>query len=155
MAQSPANKTPSLLLQSQPKGSLAAHRRQAVWQIYFPLGVAVAVILALLVGVIITAASPAPDITTLSRWADTSFIFLSAPVIVACFFIMSVFAGLVYLMARLLKALPPYTQLVQAYTYYASSLVRHWCDRIVSPVIGLRGNLAGFQAVFTKRKQGI
>jgi hypothetical protein len=155
MLQPPAKKTPVLLNQGQRHVSLAAHHNQALWQIFIPLGVAVAAILALLVGVIITAASPTPDVTNLSRWADTSMIFLSTPVIVGCFFIVVVVAALVYLMARLLKLLPPYTQLAQAYVYYASSLVRYWFDRIVSPVISLRGYWAGFQVALIKIKKGI
>ncbi len=153
MVQSPVNKTPVVELKSPPHTSLAAHYRQSVWQIYVPLGVTMVVILALLAGVIITAASP--DTTTLSRWADTSFIFLSAPVIVGCFFILVFAFALVYLLARLLRLVPSYTLLAQAYAVYAYSLVRQWCDQIASPVISLRGYLAGFQAALAKAQKGI
>jgi len=78
---------------------------------------------------------------------------LVLPVIVGSFFVMIIASGLVYLLARLLKLLPPYTQLGQAYVHYASALIASWCDRVVAPIIRLRGYWAGIQAGFeTLRK---
>jgi hypothetical protein len=128
--------------------TLAVHRRQVLWQIWVPLGVLLLLVLALMVGVIYTAALPAPDVTNLSHWTDFSLIVLVIPVVVACFFVLIIVSGIVFLLARLLKILPPYTQLAQAYVFYASTLVRNWCDRITVPVIKVGGFWAGILAFF-------
>ena len=128
--------------------TLAAHRRQVFWQIWVPMGLFLIMMLFLLVGVILTAAAPTPEITALSHWTDVSMIFLFIPVIVACVFVLGIVSGLVYLLARLLIILPPYTQLAQAYALYASKLVRYWCDQITLPIIKLGGVWAGVQTLF-------
>jgi hypothetical protein len=142
MVQSPGNVSPS----KQVPVTLAAHRNQVIWQIWLPLGLTVAVILALIIGVILTAAAPTPDVTTLSHWSDVSLIVLVVPVIVGSFFLLVIAAGLVYLMARLLKILPPYTQLAQAYVQYAAAVFASWCDRAAAPIIRIRGIWAGVLA---------
>jgi hypothetical protein len=153
MVKFPGNNPPSIPAQGPTPVTLAAHRNQTIWQIWLPLGLTVAVILALIVGVILSAAAPTPDVTTLSHWSDVSLIVLVLPVIVGSFFVMIIASGLVYLLARLLKLLPPYTQLGQAYVHYASALIASWCDRVVAPIIRLRGYWAGIQAGFeTLRK---
>ncbi len=73
---------------------------------------------------------------------------LIVPVVVASFFLLAILSGFVYLFARLLKILPPYTQLAQSYVSYAAAVVRYWCDRIAAPVIHLRGYLAGIEAAY-------
>jgi len=142
MVQSPGNGSPS----KQVPVTLVAHHNQTIWQIWLPLGLTAAVILALMIGVILTAAAPTPDVTSLSHWSDVSLIVLVVPVIIGSFFIMAITAGLVYLLARVLKLLPPYTQLAQAYVQYASAVFASWCDRAAAPIIRIRGIWAGVLA---------
>lgn len=134
--------------QNQLSSTLGVHRRQVIWQIWVPLGVFLTLLLALMVGIIFTAANPAPNVTNLSQWADISMIVLSVPVVWASLFVAILVSGMVFLLARLLKILPPYTQLAQAYVFYAASQVRYWCDRITLPVIKVGGFWAGIQAFF-------
>jgi hypothetical protein len=127
--------------------SLADHHRQVVWQIWVPLGVTLAGILALCALVILNAAGQASSDLT-GQMMSISVIFLTMPVLFGALLGMLVMAVIVYLMVRLLRFLPPYTQLAQAYAHYFSVLVRFYADKIVQPVINLRSALTSWQALF-------
>ena len=134
-------------VQGKPKvlaGSLARHQRQAVWQIWVPLGFGAAVILGLAVLAAISASQGSPELV---RWSNVSLIFLIIPVVMSALIFVLLFAGMIYLMARLLHFLPPYTQLGQAYAHYISVLVRVWSDRAASPFLAIGSAWAGFQTL--------
>ena len=127
--------------------SLAGHRRQTVWQIWVPLGIGAAIILALTVVAGFSASRGSPELV---RWTNLSLIFMLIPSIVAALSFVLLFAGLIYLFARLLHFLPPYTQLGQAYAHSISVLVRVWCDRAASPFLGIRSSWAGFLTLWRR-----
>jgi hypothetical protein len=56
-------------------------------------------------------------------------------------------AAFIYLISRLLRMLPPYAHLAQAYTAYFAALVRFWLDRLVKPVLAVNAFFAGWQAL--------
>jgi hypothetical protein len=129
-----------------PSGSYRRHRRQTVWQIWVPLGVFCLVILAMAVG-IVWIAIPGGTSPAIAGWSYVSQTLLVIPVMAVAIIILAITAGLVYLMARLLKVLPAYTQLAQAYVHLASVIVRVWADRIASPMIKIHGAWAGWQTL--------
>ncbi len=121
--------------------SLASHQRQIFWQIWVPLGIGAAILLALAVLAGFSASRGSSDLV---RWANLSLVFLIIPIILAALGFVLLFTGIVYLMGRLLHFLPRYTQLGQAYAHTISVLVRVWCDRAANPFLGMRSSWAGF-----------
>jgi len=128
-------------------GSLAGHRRQTVWQIWVPLGIGAAIFLGLAALAGFGASQGSPDV---GRWRNLSLILLLIPSIVAALSFVLIFAGMIYLLARILHFLPPYTQLGQAYAHTISVLVRVWCDRAASPFLGIRSAWAGFLTLWRR-----
>jgi hypothetical protein len=137
---------PALPPQGQAE-SLRLHRRQTVWQIWAPLWVFILIILGMAAGVIFSAAGASPEV---GRWASMSLIMLITPTLLVALIFLVVAAGLVYLMARALHALPVYTQLGQAYAHLFSVMVRVWADRAASPVITIRGVWAGWETLLRR-----
>jgi hypothetical protein len=137
-------------VQGKPKdlaGSLARHQRQSVWQIWVPFGFGAAVILGLAVLAAFAASQGSPE---LLRWTNVSLIFLIIPVAMSALIFVLLFGGMIYLMARLLHILPPYTQLGQAYAHYISVLVRVWSDRAANPFLAIRSAWAGFLTLWRR-----
>ncbi len=127
--------------------SLARHRRQTAWQIWVPLGLGVAIVLGLAVLAGFGASVGSPE---LLRWTNISIIFLIIPAAAASLSFVVLFAALIYIMARLLRFIPPYTQLGQAYAHYISVLVRVWSDRAASPFLAVRSAWAGFLTLWRR-----
>ena len=109
-----------------------------------PLGFFILIILAMAVGVVVSAAGASPE---LERWQSMSLIMLIIPTLFAAVILLVFAAGFVYLMAKLLQVLPAYTQLAQAYAHLVATMARLWADRIASPAIKAQGLWAGWQAL--------
>ena len=128
-------------------GSLAKHRRQSVWQIWVPLGIGAAIILGLAVLAGVGASLGSSEVL---RWTNISLMFLIIPAAMAALGFVLLFAGLIFVMARLLHFLPPYTQLGQAYAHSFSVLVRVWSDRAASPFLSIRSAWVGFLTLWRR-----
>jgi hypothetical protein len=126
---------------------LARHQRQAVWQIWVPLGIGAVIILGLVVLAGVGASLGSPELV---RWTNISLLFLIMPAALVALGFVFVFAGIIFLMARLLHFLPSYTQLGQAYAHSISVLVRAWSDRAASPFLGIRSSWAGFLTLWRR-----
>ena len=61
--------------------------------------------------------------------------------------LLAVLAGFIFLISRLLRLLPPYAHLAQAYTAYFAALVRYGLDKLVKPVIAVNAFFASWQAL--------
>ena len=72
-----------------------------------------------------------------STWADASLIWLILPVLLFAVVGVLVLAGLIYLLARLLKVLPVYTSLVQNYADLIAAWVKYISNKVASPFISV------------------
>lgn len=140
----PVPSRPALPAPTGQPDSLRRHRRQTIWQIWVPLGVFILLILAMAVGVVLAAAGASPE---LGRWSSMSLIMLIIPTMFAAVIVLVIFAGLVFLMAKLLHVLPAYTQMAQAYAHLLSVIVRVNADRLASPAIKARSAWAGWETL--------
>jgi hypothetical protein len=111
------------------------------------LGIGAAIILALAVVAGFGASLGSPGLV---RWTNISLIFLLIPTLLAALGFVLLFAGIIFLLSRLLHFLPPYTQLGQAYAHHISVLVRGWSDRAASPFLGMRSSWAGFLTLWRR-----
>ena len=115
------------------------HRRQLWTQILIPLLLTFVALAAL--GAFVWAASTNgnPD---LSRWAAISTIWVVIPFMAAGALFLVIFLGLIYLMLRFIKIIPPYTGKAQRFMWRVEGTVKRGADAFVRPILGVEGVVA-------------
>jgi len=126
--------------------SYQQHRRQFWLQIFLPMILAVLFIIALAV---ITGLATFGANDNSPIWAAISTIWLVIPVLFFGLIFLIVLAGLVYLLARTLQALPPYTSKAQHYVNRGASEVKRFSDLAAKPVLFIQGIIASVKAAFS------
>jgi uncharacterized membrane protein len=128
--------------------SIKVHKRQAFWQITFPLIVTVLLILAVAV---LTGISAFGEESGAGTWAAISTIWLVIPVMFIAFIFLVMLAAMIYGMMRLLKIIPPYTGKAQYYINRAADKIKTAADAATTPVIAGGGLIASLKALFGKK----
>jgi hypothetical protein len=123
-----------------------AHTRQVWLQILLPLIVFCLAILVLAVSVSLTGNDQ------VTRFSDISLIFLILPTVIVGVVILSLFGLGIFLMARFLKIIPAYTNLVQIYIDRFSKMVTKLSDRSASPIFFVESTAASLKAVFRRHE---
>jgi hypothetical protein len=122
-----------------------AHRRQAFWQIYFPLiGFSILVITTIVLAIAATNAQA-------SKWADISLIFIISITMVAFLVVTVVLVISVYYSRRLLKATPYFFFNAQRFIYLVEIRVKRVSNVAVEPILRVNSFFAGAGAI--RRKQ--
>jgi uncharacterized protein with PQ loop repeat len=122
------------------------HSRQAFWQIYLPLTVGFAIFLTLGIMVVVSQETGNPE---LSRWAAIAAIWIILPLL--AFGIVALLFNflLIFLFSKVNNALPDYGRLARFYTFRVAAQIQALANRLSSPAISLRSNLAGWMQIFT------
>lgn len=129
--------------------SYQRHKKQRFWQILAPIGAGFLLMIAVMALTILTATQG--DIgSQVSGWADASTIWLILPAMMVALLVAVLLFALVYLMARALRVLPVYTDLVQQYAALAAEKVKYFSNKLVSPIIGLRSSMAAANKIVGK-----
>lgn len=115
------------------------HRRQVLWQIWVPLGVSLAMMLALMVLTVLGTGNPAGSISV-TKWSHLSAVFLILPVLFISLMTMLVLFACVYGLNRLLGAAPKYLRVAQLYAARGAAYARHYANRAVNPVISVKSD---------------
>lgn len=139
--------TPVPMVEIPVTESYSRHRRQRFWQVLAPVGIGVLIILVIL-GLVISTAVATDAGPPVSQWADTSLIWLSMPALMFAVILALILIGMVYLMARLLKVLPGYTFKAQYYVALGKNYIITFADKIVAPIIAVKGASATVSALF-------
>jgi hypothetical protein len=121
------------------------HRRQFWAQIFLPMILAVIIIIAVAVITGVAAFGANGDAP---RWAAISTIWLVIPVMFFGLLFLTLLVGLVYLLARGLQLLPPYTSKAQYYVDRGASEVKRFSDMAAEPVLFIEGIIARLKAIF-------
>jgi FtsH-binding integral membrane protein len=121
------------------------HRRQFWVQIFLPMILAVFLVVAVAVLTGIAAFGQGGDAP---RWAAVSTIWLVIPVMFFGLIILTLLVGLIYLLARALQLLPPYTSKAQYYVDRGTSEAKRFSDMAAKPVLFLEGIIASLKAIF-------
>jgi FtsH-binding integral membrane protein len=121
------------------------HRRQFWTQIFLPMILTVVLIIAMAV-ITGIAAFGANDNSPI--WAAISTIWLVIPVMFFGLLFLVLVAGLVYLLARTLQVLPPYTSKAQYYVNRGASETKRFSDMAARPVLYIEGIIASIKAIF-------
>jgi hypothetical protein len=83
----------------------------------------------------------------LTSFSNISAIWIILLMVPPGLMLLAVLAGVIFLISRLLRLLPPYAHLAQAYTAYFAALVRHGLDQLVKPVMAVSAFFASWQAL--------
>jgi uncharacterized membrane protein len=121
------------------------HRRQFWLQIFLPMILAILLIVAL---AILTGLATFGGGGDSARWAAISTIWLVIPVMFFGLLVFAILAGLVYLLAQALRAIPPYTSIAQYYVNRGASEAKRFSDMAAQPVLLFGGIKASLKAIF-------
>lgn len=124
------------------------HRRQFWLQIFLPMILVIVIVLA--IGVL-TGVAALGENSASPRWAAISTIWLVIPVMFFGLIFLVVLAGLVYLLARGLKILPPYSSRAQYYVDRGVSEIKRYSDKAAEPVLFIEAIKASIKAFFGRK----
>lgn len=122
--------------------SYQKHRRQFWIQIFIPLLVVIVVILMIAT---LTSIATFRDEGDVNRWAAVSTIWIIIPVMGAGLFLLLIFIGLIYALARLLQLVPPYTGHIQKVIWRIENTIKRGADSMVKPVLALESITAAIK----------
>jgi len=122
----------SKLLLSQDHPSYQLHRKQVWTQILLPILLTVLVFIAVIV---LTSIATFRNNGDVGRWAAISTIWLVLPVMVAGIVLLIFLLAIIYLLARLIGMIPPYSDQAQRFVYQIEGYVKRGTEMIVRPVL--------------------
>jgi hypothetical protein len=124
----------SLHLERNPK-THAEHRREAFWQITFPLVIGILLLLAAVAVIILSATQPVTDV---GRWADVSLMWLILPSLFFALILLVLLIGFVYLISYLLRLIPHYALVVQLYFEAGKNKISQLSNLSIEPILRIR-----------------
>ncbi len=145
-----SNKLPDLTerLKTKPEHySYLKHRNQVMRQIVLPVALSALVLVAIVVWVSYATFNQGGDV---GRWAAISTIWVIIPMLLGGLVVLAIIGGLIYLMARLLSALPYYTGIAQDYIFIARGYIIRGANMLVKPVNALNDWLQTAKAFFER-----
>jgi hypothetical protein len=122
----------SKLLLSQDHPSYQLHRKQMWTQILLPILLAVLVFIAVIV---LTSVATFRNNGDVSRWAAISTIWLVLPVLIVGLLFLIILLAIIYLLARLISLIPPYSYQAQRFVYRIEGYIKRGTEMIVKPVL--------------------
>ena len=124
------------------------HRRQMFWQVFFPLGVGV---ILMLVACVLPVAAVAQG-GEVRKWADISLMWILLPAMFFSLIPLALVSVSVYGLFKLFLRLPGWMFRVQEVFKQIRTLVQQYADKAVEPVIQVQSFNARIQAAMPKRK---
>jgi predicted membrane protein len=119
-------------------------RRDVIWQIGLPLGIAILIVLVIMVYFIAGLLFNFPAVAPAgSLWADIALIVLIIPTALMALVVLALIGGLVYLMIRLLREVPYYAKKAQDFVALATYRVNNMAAKITNVVLSIRSFWAG------------
>jgi hypothetical protein len=128
--------------------SYLKHRKDLVWKIIFPMVLSSVLCLGLIVLINIATFGGGGDV---ARWAAISTMWIAIPTMIGMLIVLALLGGIIYLLAKLLNIMPPYTAMVQDFFYKVESYAKRGADAAAKPVISINAVAAGIQRLFGSR----
>jgi hypothetical protein len=125
-------------------------KKELVWQIYVPLFLFIAVVLA--VGVL-SVVSTQTDFTRTADWANVSVVLLSVPFLITSFIFLALLVLLIYGQHKLIKWLPLQLKHLYALLLTISASVWRISDKSVSPIIKVKSWSAALKRLFRRESR--
>ena len=127
--------------------SYLKHRKQVMQKIILPVVLSALVLVGIIVWVSIATFSQGGDV---GRWAAISTIWVIIPMLLVGLVVLAILGGLIYLMARLLNALPYYTGIAQDYIFITRGYIVRGANMVVKPILALNDWLQTAKAFFER-----
>ena len=128
--------------------SYLKHRKDLLWKIIFPVVLSSVLCLGSIVLINIATFRDSGDV---ARWAAISTMWIAIPTIIGMLIVLAVLAGIIYLLARLLNIMPPYTGMVQDFFYKIESYAKRGADAVANQVISINSVAASINRLFGGR----
>jgi ABC-type maltose transport system permease subunit len=125
------------------------HKGSAFWQIYFP--VLAAAVIAIISGLMVVLDQ---NTGSISRYAEISTALLVIPVIFFALIPLVASMLAIYLLQRLIKALPPITGKVLTALEKIQQVVSKFCRLLTEPVIQPSTLWSGIREIFIRKNAG-
>lgn len=125
----------------------ARHRRESFWQIKLPLLIGFALVMAAVVGIVVSATKPT---TELGRWADISLIWVILPALFFTLILVAILGALVVGISFLLRTVPHLSAMVLLYAQLVEEKVHKISDKMVEPFIKTNSTLAAIGRFFKR-----
>ena len=132
----------------QKSASYRRHKKQRLWQVLLPMTLAGLFLLAVAALVVVSAIRTGGE-GSISKGADTALIWLIIPVMLFAILFVLILLALIILVGKFVHILPVYTFQAQHYVRIFSASVKHWSDKLVSPVISAESVSARVGAFFS------
>ena len=128
--------------------SYLKHRKDFTWKILFPVILSSVLCIGLIVLINIATFRGGGDV---GRWAAISTMWIAIPTMIGMLIVLALLAGIVYLLAKLLHLLPPYTAIAQDFFYKVESYARRGADAAAKPIISINAVAASINRLFGGR----
>lgn len=128
--------------------SYLKHRKDFTWKILFPVILSSVLCIGLIVLINIATFGGGGDV---GRWAAISTMWIAVPTIIGMLIVLALIGGIIYLLARLLNLLPPYTSMVQDFFYKIENYAKRGADAVAKPVISISAVAASINRLFGGR----
>ncbi len=128
-----------------------AHRKESLWQIWLPLALGVLTVLGFAIWSVIAASNGG----NISQAADASLIIVLTPVMLMSILLLALMVAMVYLLARVLKFLPPKMLLVQYFFMRVETGTRRASNKLAEPSLrvgSFSAALRAFRSAFARRE---
>ena len=125
----------------------ADHRRQMLMQVWLPLGVSIAVVLALVILAIVGAVRGSPQV---ERFGNLSAVLIIIPVMFTGVLVLAIVGGLAYGVTKLLGKMPNWMLRAQLFMIHLSLSIRRAANAAAKPVIATNTFSARVRAFWRK-----
>lgn len=120
-----------------------SHRKQSLWQIYVPLGLAALAFVGLAVILTLPINSGSGQV---ERWAAVATIWIVAPLMLFVLVLIAISGGLIYLQAKIHKNLPAAIQKLLRISLITRDKVAQIADQVALPFVKVNSWKAGWTA---------
>lgn len=122
----------------------ARHKREVFWQIILPLVVGTLLLLAALAAIVLSATQP---VTELERWADVSLVWIILPSLFFAFILLAILVGLVFIVGKILQAVPQYTYKIQRFLERVTGIITRLTILMTEPFLRIHTFWAAVQKI--------
>ncbi len=124
-----------------------AHRRQMIWQVWFPLVASIIIVLALAILAIYGATVGSPNV---ERWGSISAVIVIVPWLIIGLVLMAIVGGIAFGVHWLLNKMPGWMLKLQMLMLRLALILRRVSDAATKPVVGASTFSARVSALWRK-----
>ncbi len=127
------------------RAAYKAHKRDLIWQIFIPTGLAVLIFIVASIGAATQSGA------TASLWADISTIWLLIPVMFFSLIFLFILVGVIIGLAKLLQITPEYTHKLYKLIRLAGEKIEGLADDTAKPIFLIKGISASVRRFFGQK----